>query len=77
MADSKESEITRRFTIEVPLDVYRKIDPHLAWGLKKLLYTKLTSMAAEVIDKHGEVGLHLILSGAFELKLNRKALKDE
>ena len=73
---TEPSEI-RRFTIELPAEMGARLDASTDYGMKKILYTKLTQMLLEVIDKHGAPGLHLILAGAMEFRLKPQGTKEE
>lgn len=68
---------TRRTTIELPSPLAFRLDGVLEWGMRRQVFTKLTEMLVELIEKRGRQAVFMLLAGRLEFKLVERKPDDQ
>ena len=73
MTDEKAS---RRISIDVPTELYLKLQSHVDHGMRSLIYQRTTEMLVDLFERHGKVAVGYLAAGQFEVRL-KKGQDDE
>ena len=64
-----------RITVTIDREMNQRLDAKLQWGMKTQLIRVALGMLADFVDKHGNVGVALILDNEMELRAKEKRVK--